>query len=214
VTRHRSSLAIAAVLALSAVPGRAQDAPASGPGLRDQLSITLPEGWVVWDESEVASGTPGPVGMVVFSAESVMKGPTAPPDHALIARVYSGEIPTFFLERVPARKGMSCDKLSRGTILDVGSRVARDPSVSTSNWVYRGGNPPHEDVEIGGCRGVRFVIEFEKKDPAKHRVLDERVASDGKTLYLFKLRTDGSHYAKNLEVFERAVASVRFTLAK
>jgi hypothetical protein len=203
VTGYRSSLAwgvIAAVLALSAAPVRASDdPPASVAGLSDQLAITLPEGWVVWDESEV-SGKPGPVGMIVFSAEPVIRDAEAPPDEARDSRAYRGEIPMFFLERVSARKDMSCAKLSRRAILEAGLLATTDPSVSTTSWAYRGGHPGHENIEIGGCRGVRFVVEFQKKDPSKHRVVDERVVSDGKFLYLFRLRNDGSHYAKNLEL--------------
>jgi hypothetical protein len=217
VTRYRSGPAVIAVLlALSATPGRAaDDPPAAVAGLRDQLAITLPEGWVVWDESEVVSGKPGPVGMVVFSAEPVIREATAPPNEARDSRAYRGEIPMFFLERAPARKGMSCEKLSRFAILEVGSLAKRDPSVDTIGQRISGKiAPDHTDIVLGGCRGVRFVVEVHKKDPAKHRIVDERVVSDGKFLYLFWLRNDGSHYVKNVEIFDRVLASVRLTLAK
>jgi hypothetical protein len=74
--------------------------------------------------------------------------------------------------------------------------------------------PDHKDIELGGCHGVRFVLEAHKKDPAKHRVLDVRAVSDGNVLYLFSLRNKGAHYATNLAAYDGALASVRFTLAK
>jgi hypothetical protein len=71
--------------------------------------------------------------------------------------------------------------------------------------------PDHTDIQVGGCRGVRYVLEANKREPAKHRVLDVRVVSDGKTLHLFSLRNKGVHYATNLAAFDAAMASVRFT---
>jgi hypothetical protein len=49
------------------------------------------------------------------------------------------------------------------------------------------------------------------QDPAKHRVLDVRVVSDRKTLYLFSMRNKGAHYTTNLAAFDAAMESVRFT---
>ena len=210
-------LVIATTLTVPATPGSAsQDPPAGAGGIRDQFVIALPDGWSVYDQNEALSGKPSTVGMVFFSTQPVTKPGAATADVELLAKVDSGELASFFVERVPADKGMSCDKLSKSAIYDIGTKLNQDPAVSTASRRLFGGGiaPGHTDIELGGCRGVRFVIEAHKNDPAKHWIADVRAVSDGKVLYLFSLRNKGNHYAKNIETFDSAMKSVRFKLAK
>lgn len=213
----RSALLLAATSPLTAMPGgAAQGAPAGIGGIHDQFAITLPDGWSVYDQTEALSGKPSAVGMVFFSAEPVAKSGATTADAELLAKVDTGELASFFVQRMPADKGMACDKLSRGAIYDIGTRINKDPVVSTVGGKLFGGGlaPGHKDVELGGCHGVRYVIGAHKDDPAKHWIVDVRAVSDGKVLYLFSLRNKADHYAKNLEIFEQAIATVRLKLTK
>jgi hypothetical protein len=208
---------IAATLPLPATPGIVpQDRPGGAGGIQNQLDITLPDGWSVYDQNEALSGKPSAVGMVIFSAQPLKTAGAATADAELLAKADSGELASFFVERVPAKKGMECDKLSKTVIYDIGITLNRDPSVSTAGRRLFGSGiaPGHTDIELGGCHGVRFVIDAHKDDPAKHAIVDVRAVSDGKMLYLFSLRNKANHYAKNVETFEKAMTSVRFKLAK
>jgi len=210
-------LVIAATLALTAKPsGAAQGPPPAIGGIHGQFAITLPDGWSVYDQTEALSGSPSAVGMVLFSAEPVTKPGATTADVELLAKIDSGELASFFVERTPGDKRMACDKLSRRMINEIGTRINQEPVVSTVGRKLFGSTfaPGHRDIELGGCRGVRFVIDAHKDDPAKHWTIDVRAVSDGKVLYLFSLRNRADHYAKNLETFETAMTTVRFKLTK
>lgn len=213
----QACLVAATMLVPPAATSRAEQdpAPAAG-GIREQLAITLPEGWSVYDQTEALSGKPSALGMVIFSAQPLANPGAATADVQKLARVDTGELPSFFVDRKKADKGMKCEKLSTSAIYSIGTTLNQDRSVATAGRRLFGAAqaPDHTGVELGGCRGVRFLLEANKKDPAKHRVLDVRAVSDGKTLYLFSLRNKGAHYATNLETFERAIASVRFLAAE
>jgi hypothetical protein len=204
----------ALVLTVAARPSRAsQDpAPGGGGGIRDQFEIVLPEGWSVYDQTEAITGKSSALGMVIFSSQPLVSAGARTPDAPTIAKVDLGEMPSFFVDRQKADKGMKCEKLSRSAVYHIGTMVNQDPSVSTFGRKLFGATqePDHTNIELGGCRGVRFLLEANKKDPAKHKVVDVRVVSDGKTVYLFSLRNKGVHYATNLAAFETAMASVRF----
>jgi hypothetical protein len=197
---------------LAAATSPAAEDPAPGGGIHDQLMITLPDGWSVYDQTEAVTGKPSALGIVIFSALPLTKGAAKTPDVETMVKVDTGELASFFVDRKKADKGMKCEKLSRTTVYDLGTMLNQDASIATAGRRLFGGGlePSHTDVEIGGCRGVRFVLQAHEKEPAKHRVVDVRAVSDGTTLYLFSLRNRGEHYAANLEALERAVASVRF----
>jgi hypothetical protein len=209
------SVAATALLVLAATSHAAEDAvPASG-GIREQLEITLPEGWSVYDQTEAVTGKPSAVGIVIFSAQPLVSEGARTPDGPTMAKMDLGELPSFFVERSKADKGMKCAKLSRSTVYDLATTVNQDPSIATTGRRLFGSlEPGHTDVQIGGCRGVRWVFKAHEKDPERHRVVDVRAVSDGKTLYLFSLRNKGVHYAANLPAFEAALASARFVATK
>jgi hypothetical protein len=212
-TLSKAGVAAVAMLVLAAAPSRAQQdtVPAAG-GVRDQLEITLPDGWSTYDQTEGVTGKPSALGVVIFSSQPLVSPGATTPDLPTLAKMDLGEIPSFFVDRQEADKGMKCEKLSRSAVYHIGTMVNQDPSVSTLGRKLFGATqePAHTNIEIGGCRGVRFRLEANKKDPAKHKVVDVRAVSDGKTLYLFSLRNKGEHYATNLAAFETALASVRF----
>jgi hypothetical protein len=209
-------LVIAATLPLIAARGGAAQGATALSGIQDQFAITLPDGWSIYDQTAALSGKPSAVGMVFFSAAPVTAPGATTTDAALLAKVDTGELTSFFVQRMPARKGMACDKLSKAVIYDIGLKINQDPVVSTVGRKLFGSGiaPGHKDIELGGCHGVRFLIDAHKDDPPKHWTVDVRAVADGTVLYLFSLRNKADHYAKNLETFERAIATVRFKSAK
>ena len=193
----------------------AQDRAAQTSGIHDQFSITLPDGWSTYDQNQAISGKTSFVGMVVFSAEPLTKEGATTADAETLAKVSRGDVASFFVERTAATKSMECDKLSRSVIYDIGTTINKDPAIATTGRRLLGGlAPDHKDTELGGCRGVKFLLEANKNDPAKHWKVDVRAVSDGKILYLFSLRNTGANYERNLAAFEQAMSTVRFKSVK
>jgi hypothetical protein len=200
-------------LAALAMPGaRAQDAPVRAGGIHDQITISLPDGWSVYDQTEALSGKASPLGVVVFSAQPVAPPGSTRADAARLAQIDTGEVLSFFVERSAANNGMTCAKLSRGAVYDIATNINRDPAIATAGRRLFGGGlePHHTDIEVGGCHGVRVALEAHQDDPAKHWKIDVRAVSDGRVLYLFSLRHRGIYYKDNLAVFEKAISTVQF----
>ena len=42
-------------------------------------------------------------------------------------------------------------------------------------------------------------------------MVDVRAVSDGKTLYLFSLRNTATNYSRNIETFEKALATLKLS---
>jgi hypothetical protein len=183
-------------LAALAMPGaRAQDAPVRAGGIHDQITISLPDGWSVYDQTEALSGKASPLGVVVFSAQPVAPPGSTRADAARLAQIDTGEVLSFFVERSAANNGMTCAKLSRGAVYDIATNINRDPAIATAGRRLFGG-------------GV--ALEAHQDDPAKHWKIDVRAVSDGRVLYLFSLRHRGIYYKDNLAVFEKAISTVQF----
>ena len=202
-------------VAVFAVRGMAQEPRTGTGGIYDQFAITLPDGWSVYDQNEALSGKPSSVGVVFFSAQPVTKEGSAAADAALLAKVDTGETPSFFVDRSKASKGMTCAKLSKGDIYGIGTTINQDPAIATvGRRLFSGAlEPKHTDIDVGGCHGVRFQLEAHKDDAAKHWKVDARAVSDGKTLYIFSVRHRGGYYDDSLGAFEKAMSTLRFKLA-
>ena len=187
-------------------------APVRAAGIYDQITISLPDGWSVYDQTEALSGKASPFGTVIFSAQPVMPPGSTKADAAQMGKVDTGEVPSFFVQRVEADKGMTCDKLSRTAIYNIAMTVNRDPAIQTVRRRSFLGElePHHTDIDVGGCHGIRLELEAHKDDPAKHWKIGVRTVSDGKVLYLFSLRHRGIYFADSLPACEKAVNSVQF----
>src|SRR6185295_12962024 len=107
--------------------------------------------------------------------------------------------------------GMTCAKLSKTAVYNIGTTVNKDPAIATGGRRLFGGlEPKHTDINIGGCQGVRFELEANKDDSAKHWKMDVRAVSDGKVLYLFSVRHRGLYHKDSLGAFEQALSTVQF----
>jgi hypothetical protein len=208
-----SALCIAAVtLPVLATRIGASQETAAAKGIEDQFAITLPDGWSVYDQTQALSGKASALGIVYFSAEPVTKPGEATASADLLVKVSSGEILSFFVQREKADKGMACAKpLSKTATYNIGTMINQDPVVGAVRRMFGAIGPPRPtEIEVGGCRGAKFVVDAHKDDAVKHWTIDVRAVSDGKILYLFSLRNKADYFTRNLEAYERAVASVRF----
>jgi len=175
-----------------------------------QFSLVLPEGWSVYDQSAAVLGRPGPTGVIIFSSEPLTAPGVTTAEIALLARVDRGDLPSFIVDRQKAERGMACARLSRSAIYNLGEKLKKDPVFSATRRHFAVLAPRHEDVELGGCRGVKFLLEANKGEPEKHWIIDVRAVSDGQVLYLFGLRNLAANHARNVAAFEAALASLSF----
>ena len=173
-------------------------------GLKDQFTIDLPAGWSVYDQAQVLSGTPGTQGVVVFSAQAVTKEGETTADPSIMARVDSGDLPSFFVDRQPAAKGMSCAGFSRSAAYDLGVKLTNDPIFGATRRLFSATPIKHDPIQVGGCQGLRYKGEGKKKE----WILDVRAISDGKVLYLFSLRNQAGNYARNIATFDKAIGTL------
>jgi len=174
-----------------------------------QFSLLLPEGWSIYDQS-AALGAPGSTGVIIFSASPLNPPGSATADTEALVGVDRGDLPSFIVDRQRAERGMACAKLSKSAIYDIGTQLGRDPALSAMRRQFSYVTPRHEDIVLGGCKGVKFKLEASKGDAQNHVIIDVRAVSDGQVLYLFGLRNLAHNYAKNVGVFDAAMASLQF----
>jgi len=205
----RAAIAVA-LTSTVAVPAPLQEPLVPFEGLKEQFTISLPAGWTVYNQTEVLSGKPGPHGMLFFSAEPVAKPGEKIADQAALRRVDTGEIPSFFVDRHLAMKGMSCSKFKAD--YEVATMVGNDPVFGGAmRRMLRPLPPKSKRVELAGCQGVKIEGRGHMGPEKTEWVIDVRAVSDGKTLYLFSLRNTATNYSKNLETFERALATLKLS---
>ena len=182
--------------------------------MKDQFTIAVPQGWGAYDQEQKLKGQPGLFGIIIFmpaEESQVLKG-YKPEGLEVMRKVGRGEIPSFFVERVPADAGMSCTAFSEKAEKRLLKTVGQPPPA------WRKGRkvlePPHADpTTVGSCKALR--IRAREQAPGGFEwVTDMRAASDGQTLYMFYVRTLAENYAKNLVVFEKAISTAKLTAAK
>jgi len=211
--RRQGALVLA--LGLAACGGGADRAPAPAPppAVPEQFTITLPEGWTVYDQN-AAHGQPGLLGVIVFAPVDLAqvsrmkndKATEAQARQALVA-VDSGRIPSFFVERYAAGPGSGCAEglppAERERVLQDLRRTARGPQ---GDWVL--------DVEevaeapMAGCAGLRVRLGARLPAGGGFDFLSY-IVSDGQVNYDFTLRARRGFFEKNLPVFEQAVGSLK-----
>ena len=179
-------------------------------GLKDQFTIALPGAWNVYNQSEAISGEQGPFGVVFFSAQPLTKPGEKTADMELLAKADVGEIPTFFVDRQPAGKGMTCSEFSRAAGGRVAGMVRNDPAISKGREIPTQFLPKR--IELGGCQGFKVEVRAKHSKPEKAEwIVDVRAVSDGRVLYLFSLRARAEHYQKVLSTFESVLATLKLS---
>lgn len=70
-------------------------------------------------------------------------------------------------------------------------------------------SPRRSLIQLAGCQALK--LEGKGKDGSKKWRRDVRAVSDGKTLYLFSLRSTADNFARNLGAYEAALATLRLS---
>lgn len=178
-------------------------------GLRGQFVIDLPRNWRVYDQHRHFTGRAGPYGMVIFSPVELAELASEEMIEEL-ARIDTGSTPSFFLDRQPARRKMSCSGFSPKhqqeilADLEGGLRTDRDATAPEPLTL--------EEVSLGGCQGLLVEGRRRQADDTEWR-MKTYVLSDGRVLYYFSLRNPTELFDANLPVFERSMSTLKLALA-
>ena len=197
-------IACATLLAVTAPPLFAQDTLTVNrySGSQYQFVIDLPVGWSGYNQNRALGRGGTPFGIIVFS-EGKLDAARGASD---LSKVISGEKPSFFVERVPANKGMDCAGFSKGGAKGIAQAIRLDPMFGKDRKVVR--ELASEEVEIAGCKALRFRAETRAPD-GNSSALDMHVISDGKVVYMFTLRNEKGYFDKNLPVYEASMKTIR-----
>lgn len=186
-------------------------------GMGDQFEIDLPAGWSVYDQGLVLSGKPGRTSPlpVVFCSEPIdgramMSGDSEAQRKVTeqLVGIEAGALPGFVLDRLPAKRGMTCGGFDAGARQKLLDLMSTDPMFGQGRTVLE--SPRAEPMPIGGCQGLRVQGRGTGgSGGGKH--LDVFAVSDGEVLFLFKLANLDEHYPRNVGLFERIVSTLRLT---
>lgn len=170
-------------------------------GHKTEFTIALPRGWMVYDQLAALTGKASPAGMLIFTSSSP-EGLAIEQQLEVMAKMDRGELPSFFVDRAPAKKGTTCASFPEKAQKEVVKLLQR--SLPGANV-----EPPRvEAATVGGCQGLRVRMNVRAKDGTEW-LADIRAVSDGKTLYLFSLRNHSANFEKNLESYEKSMSTLR-----
>jgi len=205
---------------LVATPLQAQQPEGFEPylGMKDQFEISLPVGWSVYDQGAVLSGKPSKTGLpIVFSSELIdgeaMKsggGQAVEKVLKQLSGVEVGAISGFSLERVPAKKGTSCNGFDKKAEKKLLALLGTDPMFGSGRTIRE--KPHAEPAAIGGCQGIR-VRGKGTTSTGEGKMLDVFAVSDGEVLFLFVLRNLDENYPKIVGTFEKAISTLKLAAA-
>jgi hypothetical protein len=216
MTRYSALLALGVV----AIPVVAQEPVELQPylGMKAQFEISLPAGWSVLDQGMVLTGKSSRTGLpIVFSAELIDGKAMMSGNKEMVLKVADqladvevGRIPGFVVERLPAKKGMSCSGFDSEAQKAVLSLLGRDQMFGLGRTIRE---KPHADQLVsGGCQGLRVRGKGAART-GDGKILDVFVVSDGEVVFFFKLLNLHEHYPKNVGTFERIVSTVKLNAA-
>ncbi len=215
----RSGLGLMLLVALMLQPAAAEEPEGFEPyqEMSDQFTLALPSGWSVYDQGKVLMGRKGKTGPpIIFSAEKIDGAAMLSGGEKALQKVMGqlvgveiGEIPGFMLDRLEAKKGMSCEGFDKKAEKKLLKLVGTDPMFGKDRTTHE---KPHADpASIGGCSGLRIKGKGETRD-GDGKMLDIFAVSDGEVLYLFKLLNLEKNYSQNLETFEKIVSTLQLAI--
>ena len=206
---------IVSLLALVCIPaeaGEQQVEPAfvTNEDLREQFLIDIPEGWTTYDQSVVMTGKSQPTGLVLFTSVD-LAGMEIMEQLETMSQLDTGEVPCFFVDRLPVKKKENCKEFSEKAAKEVVKMIKKDKMFKDSKTLLK---PQAEAVTVAGCQGVRVVGETEKKEDGRIWRVEMRAVSDGEFLYLFTVRHLSEHFDASAEVFEKAMGTLQLAGVK
>jgi hypothetical protein len=180
--------------------------------LAEQITLSIPSDWAIHDQTRLLTGRSAPHGSVVYSPIALQFSGAAGTRQAAetAARLDTGELPSLFLDRIPAPRGAKCEAMTKAAQRRIGEIVAgEDPMFGPGATVLV---PPRaEATSVGGVPGARVVGRARDAASGREWALDLVAIGDGTTLYLLYVRAAAEHFAKAQGVLEAVLPTVRLT---
>ena len=118
-------------------------------GQKSQFTIALPKGWLAHDQTQMPMGTNSPeFNLILFYDTKPGLEFGGADDVKLLTGIDSGEIPSFFVQKFPAKKGMSCAGFSDKAEKDVFKMVTRDPILGKGAGIREAPNSEPAPVNL------------------------------------------------------------------
>jgi hypothetical protein len=185
--------------------------------LQAQFTLTVPQDWTAYPRSLIEVDGLALWGEIVFVPQSSV------PDSAVsaeerqqlrkkaLAAVDDGSSGAFYVDRREALRGMRCEGFSEKARATLLRWAEEDPLFAAGRGSEE--STRTETVVIDDCNGLR-IVRRSRQPGQEERILDLRAVSDDETVYVFGLRSREGRYAEDLERFDTAVRSVRFSVAR
>lgn len=186
-------------------------------GMKDQFQLALPAGWSALDQGEMMTGKKEKTGMpVIFSAEAIDLKPTKDQEALTkmvdqITRLQEGVMPGFVLDRLAAKRGMTCEGFDEKAAKGLLKLMLTDPMFGSGQKTLE--KPSASPAGTGGCAGLRVKGKAENAK-GEVRVMDIFAVSDGDVLFLFKLVNLEKHHAVNVGQFETIMGTLEMLAAR
>jgi hypothetical protein len=185
-------------------------------GQKDQFTIAIPQGWAARDQSQIVQAK----GNSQFNLTFFYLPPKGTPQDSItpavlmkiIMSIGTGEIPSFFVQKLKAGDGMSCEGFSEKAEKKVFKLVTGDPMFGKGATILE--PPRSEPISVAGCKGIRIYGTGKAAKEDTPQTSDVHAVSDGKILYLFSLRGSADNCKKNAEIFQKSVSTAKLTAAK
>jgi hypothetical protein len=183
-----------------------------------QFTLAVPDGWDTYLESLVYVGERAPWGTIIVSSEEIRQparpdgdGARRAVDEGTLDRVRLGEIPGFFIERMPVEKGMKCKGFSE-------KGMERLLDLAAEGALFHGGGklagiPTASPELIDRCNGLRLRGQVVAEDGTRTEI-DLHAAAEGDTLFVFGLRAIPQRYEEYREVLDASLATLMFSVAE
>jgi len=224
MTRTTTMLSSVVLMALACAVLEAQlpEGYVLNDALKAQFTLALPAGWMASDQGQrmrqLGVRIPEGFGLVYFSSVNVAeafgpfeKGQEEQGQKSLdvLRQINTGELPSFFVDRHRAEKGMSCHSLTAKGSQKVFAMI-KDSDFGKGTTTLE---PLRMDsTTIGGCQGARYRGRVQGRNGPEW-VIDVQAVSDGSVLYLFSLRNRAENFAKNFPVYQTAMSTLRLSVA-
>lgn len=178
------------------------------------FSLAYPETWDPYIEDVVIVGDRAPFGSVVFSSEPLRHASAEGPvvDEAAVARALGGEVPAFFVERLPAEKGMKCKGFSAK-----GSQRLLELALEGRLFPHGAGTeatPAAAPEMIDFCNGLRLSGRARAEAGATGARVELHAAASNGTLFVFGMRARPEVWEQTRAVLAQVLETVRFSVSE
>lgn len=180
------------------------------------FAVAVPRDWPSYHHEMISSGGDVFWGTVIFTPESMTSD--ASENHLdgterelALEAIQRGETSAWIIRRIQSKGGMTCDGFTAKALNSLGKWIAKDPFLNVPF------DPPEatafEPAAIGVCQGVRATVRADASS-GPVAVLELRAVSQGDATLILALRTTAADHESDLQLFERALPTVKFAITR